>query len=197
MTDRNLQNLVFIGMRASGKSHIGSIVARDFRLKFFDLDKVVEHNIKMSIEQLVERYGWEKFRAIEAKACARVAEKSGIAVATGGGAVIDPRNVENLRSTSFIVLLRAPIADLARRLETSSHNQHRPSLTGKSITEELEGIWQERREAYESAADLVFDCPTISGDKKADVEVHARNLIALLRKTEWQTGQFLTAKKTV
>jgi len=180
------KNLIFIGLRASGKSHIGSSVAEILKLPFYDLDKVIEKKIKMTITHLVKTRGWDTFRAIESKACHKAAEKEGCVIATGGGAVMNDTNTHYLKQNGFVVFLRAPIADLAKRLESSTKNSHRPSLTGKSITEELEELWQERKAKYQAAADLIFDCPTISGDKKADVRHHSQELAKLLQEINWQ-----------
>ena len=62
---KSKENLVFLGMMGSGKSSIGSLVAKKLKLNFVDIDKEIEKNLKMTIKKIFEVKGENYFRKIE------------------------------------------------------------------------------------------------------------------------------------
>ena len=64
---KSKENLVFLGMMGSGKSSIGSIVARKLKLNFIDVDKEIEKELGTSIAKTFEKKGEDYFRKIEEK----------------------------------------------------------------------------------------------------------------------------------
>ena len=64
---KSKKNLVFLGMMGSGKSSIGSLVAKKFKLNFVDVDKEIEKNLNTTIRKIFEKKGEEYFRKIEEK----------------------------------------------------------------------------------------------------------------------------------
>jgi shikimate kinase/shikimate kinase/3-dehydroquinate synthase len=45
---KSKENLVFLGMMGSGKSSIGSLVAKKLKLDFIDVDKEIEKGIRLN-----------------------------------------------------------------------------------------------------------------------------------------------------
>ena len=48
---KSKKNLVFLGMMGSGKSIIGSLVAKKLKLKFVDIDREIEKKFKTTIKK--------------------------------------------------------------------------------------------------------------------------------------------------
>ena len=105
----------------------------------------------MPIPAIVERHGWARFRELEREAVMRTARLERHILDCGGGVVEDPRNVADLREGGFCVLLTATVATIARRI---GGDANRPSLTGKSIVDEIEEKLAQRRALYAAAADV-------------------------------------------
>ena len=42
---KSKENLIFLGMMGSGKSSIGSIIAKKLKLEFIDIDKEIEKTL--------------------------------------------------------------------------------------------------------------------------------------------------------
>ena len=62
---KSKENLVFLGMMGSGKSSIGSLVAKKLKLNFVDIDKEIEKNLNITIKKIFEVKGENYFRKIE------------------------------------------------------------------------------------------------------------------------------------
>jgi shikimate kinase len=91
------RNVVLIGYRCSGKTSVGSMLAREWGRGFSDTDALIEKYAGCSVEEIVKRYGWERFRAMERRLIEAVSRQENLVIASGGGAVMDERNVKNLK----------------------------------------------------------------------------------------------------
>ena len=60
-------NIVFLGMMGSGKSSIGKIISNKLKLNFYDVDNIIEKNLKMKISEIFLKKGEDFFRKIEEK----------------------------------------------------------------------------------------------------------------------------------
>ena len=56
---KSKENLVFLGMMGSGKSSIGSLVAKKLKLNFVDIDKVIEKNLTFKLPFGVSIIGYD------------------------------------------------------------------------------------------------------------------------------------------
>ena len=91
---KSKKNLVFLGMMGSGKSSIGSLVAKKFKLNFIDVDKEIEKNLNTTIRKIFETKGEEYFRKIEEKTTLKKLKLSSTVVSLGGGAFTN-KNIRN------------------------------------------------------------------------------------------------------
>merc|ERR1712078_799268 len=83
-----------MGMMGSGKSSIGSLVARKFKLNFVDVDKEIEKNLNTTIRKIFETKGEEYFRKIEEKTTLKKLKLNSTVVSLGGGAFAN-KNIRN------------------------------------------------------------------------------------------------------
>ena len=80
------ENLVFLGMMGSGKTSIGSLVAKKLKLDFIDIDKEIENEIGASIKKIFETKGEIYFRKFEEKITLRKLRLNSVVISLGGGA---------------------------------------------------------------------------------------------------------------
>ena len=52
---KSKENIVFLGMMGSGKSSIGSMVSKKLKMKFFDIDQLIEKKIGLKISEIFEK----------------------------------------------------------------------------------------------------------------------------------------------
>lgn len=160
------KNLVLIGMRGSGKTAVGETLAQFLDFRFVDVDAELEKSEQAKISKIVEEKGWEHFRDLETQYTKQFAAEKDVVISTGGGVVLRPENVANLKKNGVVILLHSPIEFLARRV---AKNSNRPSLTGENPVDELARVWAEREKFYRAAADVevFFDFET--KNKKTDL----------------------------
>jgi len=155
------KNLVLIGMRCSGKNYHGAKIAKLLGRKFIDLDLEIEKAEKMKISEIVKLKGWGYFREAEQKICSAFAKASSdksfvpSVIATGGGMVLDSKNMKAFQQHSVVVFIYADPHVLLDRIKKTP--LARPSLTGKKIEHEIHELWEHRRPLYLKYADYVWD----------------------------------------
>jgi len=160
------RNLVLIGYRATGKTAVGALLAQELARPFVDLDEVLEEEMGCSIADLVAAKGWAEFRRREKELVARFGQADGQVLATGGGAVLDPENVEVLRKNGVVVWLRADPGTIQERLSRDQRQvSQRPSLTDSSTLGEVAEVLQSRQPLYAAAAHIVIDTDQHSLDQ--------------------------------
>ena len=154
-TDRTL---VLIGYRATGKTAVGAELARILNRPFVDLDQILVAEAGRSVAEIVARGGWEEFRRREKDLVARYRHGRGQVLATGGGVVLDPENVETLRENGVIIWLTADPATIQTRLEADRpRDAFRPSLTGGDTVNEVLEVLKFREPLYRAAAQVIID----------------------------------------
>ncbi len=144
--------IILTGFRGTGKTTAGEILAGRLGLPFLDTDRIIEERAEKKIPAIFRERGEPGFREMEREVIASL-PPDGVVVGTGGGAVLDPVNVERLRRGSLVFLLQAGEETIARRIVGSD----RPSLTGKPPAEEVGVLLRERQPAYLRAADFCID----------------------------------------
>ncbi len=127
-------DLVLVGLPGSGKSAVGRRLAARHGAPFVDLDATIEAAAGRTIPEIFEAEGEAGFRARERAAVAALGQPDRAAelrrvIATGGGAVVDPRNRWALYRGRRAVWLDGPPEVLAQRLRHSPHP--RPLLHGR------------------------------------------------------------------
>mgnify|MGYP005832630933 CR=1 FL=1 len=162
-------NLVLVGYRASGKTTIGRRLSSYLKKVFIDTDEVIEATQKASIEEIVRRYGWEYFRAIEKKVISKVAKGDDLIVSVGGGAILDADNVRALQRNGYIIWLKADVNVLWKRMiEDPLSATRRPSLTSLGRLEEFKEVFRQREPLYERVSTIQIETTELNDQEVVD-----------------------------
>ena len=148
--------IYLIGARASGKTTLGRPLADRLGMEFVDTDSHMRDACGMTVARVVEQEGWEGFRRRESAALREVS-RPGRVVATGGGMVLAPENRDFMRANGTVLYLSAPAGVLAARLGAEPCAAQRPSLTGKSVLDEISDVLEQRAALYGATAHHVLD----------------------------------------
>ena len=180
-------NVILTGLRGTGKSSVGKVLAQRLGFTFVDTDTRIEELAGCRIATIVAQRGWEHFRALERQVVTGIAATDRHVVAAGGGTLIDEENARLLKARGMVILLLCELPILQRRIALGSN---RPSLTGQGSAEaELTQVWEARRARYDAVADITYDVSAESADKTEDLERKAADLEELLH----QSPRFRTA----
>ncbi|HYF48046.1 MAG TPA: shikimate kinase [Planctomycetota bacterium] len=147
-------NLILIGLRGTGKSTVGKILAARLNWPFYDTDTIVQDRAGLTIKELFEQKGEPEFRRLESEVVQECAAFDTSVIATGGGAILNETNVSALRRNGFVVHLSANPAELWRRISLDAATNHtRPKLLQSAETgiEELEKLLLSRAAKYAAA----------------------------------------------
>lgn len=148
-------NIILTGLRGSGKSKIGAILALKLNMNFIDTDEEIEKEEKKKIPEIINLRGWEYFRAIECKATQKVAKLKNTVISTGGGTILDHENEKALKKNGKIIYLYVKPEIAASRILNS---KNRPPLTNKeSVEEEMKQLYKERNGRYCESANIIFE----------------------------------------
>ncbi len=149
-------NIVLIGMRGSGKSTVGKLLAQKMHKDFRELDAEVELLEGETIKEMVEKHGWEYFRDRETEVVKNAAANDNAVISTGGGVVIRPDNMPALKENGVCIYLRTPLHLLLQRIGGEASKL--PRLTNETtINEEMSKVMEGRAPMYEAAADETVD----------------------------------------
>ena len=148
-------NLVLIGYRGTGKSTVGKILAERLGRELVSTDAEIIRRARLSVPDIVQRFGWDHFRDLESEVCRDLAGKEGLIIDSGGGAILRQQNVDYLKKNGVLIWLTATVRTIADRI---GGDTQRPSLTGtKSFTEEVEEVLRERQPKYKAAANHMIE----------------------------------------
>ncbi len=158
--------LVLVGYRGTGKTAVGRLLAEKLQLPYIGMDAEVVARAGMPIKDMVDRFGWQKFRDLESEVARELSGRDNLIIDTGGGVIERPENVEALRTNACIFLLTASVATIVSRIQDSSE---RPSLVeGKTFTEEVSEVLERRGPKYQGAADYEIDTDGLTPEQVAE-----------------------------
>lgn len=159
-------NIVLIGYRGAGKSVVGNLLATRLHMPCIGVDSEIVRKAGMAIPDIVEKYGWHKFRDMESETVRELAGIDNIIVDAGGGIIERPENIEVLRVNSCIIWLKASVDKIVSRIKGSSN---RPALSaGKTFTEEVTDVLERRLPMYKSAAQYEIDTNELTPEQVVD-----------------------------
>lgn len=147
------KSIALIGFRATGKTHLGRMLAQECGLPFVDMDEVLSASFSMSIKEWVALAGWESFREAESRLLAQFVGKPPMVIATGGGVVLSDSNRRILREHFTIVWLQASFESIYQRIrDDPCSGPQRPALSALTLEEEIRQHLAARLSLYQDVA---------------------------------------------
>lgn len=157
-------NIVLIGYRGTGKSHVGFLLGERFGRKVISIDEEIVKTAGMLIPEIVDKFGWDKFRDMETDEARKLAGQDQLVIDCGGGIIERSENIGILQQNATIFWLQASVEAIVARIQ---HSTERPALVeGKTFTEEVAEVLERRTPLYQAAAHH-----TISTDNRTPQQV--------------------------
>lgn len=164
--------IFLIGPRGCGKTTIGNALARLCQYRFIDTDQALLAREQRTVAAIVQQEGWERFRELESEVL-KIATQPATVIATGGGMILAAGNRQHMREQGRVIYLQVPVPLLVERLAASPEAEQRPTLTGKSLCEEVSEVLAQREALYRATAHDIVDATQMPDDV-------ARQIMALL-----------------
>lgn len=142
---RQMENIILIGMPGCGKSTIGAQLALQLGKQFVDADQALESKTGRKPSSIISQDGETTFRLLESQTLEELGKRSGLVIATGGGCVTQKRNDPLLRQNGVLIWLERDI----HKLPTAN----RP-LSQRTSPQEL---YRLRKPMYQAFADHIID----------------------------------------
>jgi shikimate kinase/3-dehydroquinate synthase len=144
-------DVVLVGLPGSGKSAVGRRLAHRHDAIFVDIDETIERDARRTIAEIFADDGEAAFRGLERAAVAALGEADTEpsirrVIATGGGAVVDPRNRWALYRGRLPIWLDGRPEVLAQRLRRSPNV--RPLITGRDPIGAVRTLARDRERYY-------------------------------------------------
>ncbi len=144
-----------------GKSTIGKKLAKKLKLKFVDIDQIIEKKEKMTIKEIFENKGENYFRKTEKKISLEELKNSNTVIALGGGAFMEKSIRNGAKNLSISFWLDVSLQSLLIRLKNV---KKRPLLDKDNLKESIYKIYSERKKIY-NKSDFRIKCDSKNTDQ--------------------------------
>lgn len=111
-------HISLIGMRGSGKTTVGHLLAQRMKVPFYELDELIEKATGLSLAEIFDLEGEPYYRSVEEKTLQQVLRRPPGVIAAGGGLVMNPSALLKLKLQTFMVWLQASPEVLIARVRS-------------------------------------------------------------------------------
>lgn len=144
------QRVCLIGLRGAGKSTLGQAAAVKLKVPFVELNAEIERAVEMPLDEIMELYGQDGYRALEAEAVARVLETHDkLILAVAGGIVSAPATYAQVLERFHTVWIRTSAAEHMARVR--AQGDLRPMEGNPAAMDQLKHFLTARTPQYQQA----------------------------------------------
>lgn len=163
-----MKNVYLVGMMGCGKTSVGKILAQQLKMKFVDLDQIIEQRENKKIKDMFAEKGEEYFREKESFYLEEISREENCVVSTGGGVVVTLKNIEIMQNSGDVVWIFRDIDETLAKVNSAA----RPLM--QQGEEKFKALFEERREKYMNASKYIIfnDC---------DIETCAGRIIKAIK----------------
>ena len=169
------ERIALIGLRGAGKTTLGRRLGESLDLPFVELNREIEAQSGMPVNEVIALYGQEGYRRLERQALERVvATRDRVVLAAAGGLVTAPDSFSFLLAHFHTVWLKAAPEEHMQRVR--AQGDERPMAGNPKAMEELNALLAGREALYASAVATVDTSGRTPAASAADLERAVRAL---------------------
>ncbi len=147
-----MKNITFIGMMGSGKTVTAVALAQRLGMRVADVDNMIVARVGMTISQAFITFGEKNFREFENTVLCELCWQENLIISCGGGVPLKESNMELLKNYIKVQLTCDPEEIYLRTKDDIT----RPLLKDNS-PKAIRAIYEQRKEVYDSYADITVD----------------------------------------
>lgn len=147
--------IILIGFMGSGKTTVAKKLGHHFNVPILEMDDLVlKKTNSKNMHEVFTNGGESLLRETEIAIAKEYASHESCIVSTGGGAVMNPIILENLKNHGIVIYLKASFELITKRL---ADDIERPLFKDKA---EAEALYHLRQPLYAKHADITIDVET-------------------------------------
>jgi shikimate kinase len=161
-------NLILFGFKAAGKTHFGKLLSKELKRPFIDTDDLItqlyakQFKNELPIRQIHQTLSDTGFRILEKAAIFKLKPNAQAIIALGGGAILDPENLDYLKKIGQLVYLKVGFDSLKKRIL----NYDLPAfIDAENPEESLRKIYEQRLPIYESIPAICIQVDHLSEEE--------------------------------
>lgn len=157
-----MDNIIFIGMPASGKSTVGVILAKRLGYDFVDTDLLIQKQEGRLLKDIIAEKGTEGFLEIEDRVNAGVQAEHTV-ISPGGSVVYCENAMRHFKEIGTVVYLQTSYETISKRIGN-------PKKRGVVLKDgqTLKDLFEERRVLFEKYADVIISEDGLTLDETID-----------------------------
>lgn len=149
--DARRRRVALIGLRGAGKSTLGALAGEALDVPFLELNREIEEQSGMPVNELMAFYGQEGYRRLEAQALSRVvATHDTVILAVAGGIVAEPEVFNALLTNFHTIWIKASPGEHMARVR--GQGDTRPMAGNPEAMDQLRFILTSRETLYDQAS---------------------------------------------
>lgn len=155
-------NIILIGMPASGKSTVGVILAKLIKYRFVDTDLLLQEETDQTLIEIIAERGLDGFLQLENEVVAGLDTRRSV-IATGGSVIYGEEEMANLKRLGTIVYLK-------HRYEVINSRLTNITTRGVAMQEgqTLRDLYRERTPLYEKYADITLEADGLTTEQTVE-----------------------------
>ena len=178
------RNISLIGFMGTGKSAIGRSISRDLGYRFIDTDRYIEEAMGRTITEIFIQIGEKSFRELEKEFLKKIVTGENQVIATGGGIVLSKENRDLLKSTTFVVCLKATPKTIYYR---TKRKNTRPLLRTQKPLKKINQLLKQRKGLYDFG-DITLYTDNFKINELTKTIIHQYHLYLLKENTRNQSN---------
>ena len=150
----NKNKIALIGLRGAGKSTLGNMYSKEFKIPIYEITKEIEKIGGMNINEIIEFGGQGMYRRLEYTAIHNLYKKNKKLIILTGGSVVSEKETFNfLLKNFYTVWIKASPKEHMKRV--IKQGDLRPISSNPKAMEDLNNILKERQHLYSKASEIV------------------------------------------
>lgn len=155
-------NIILIGMPASGKSTVGVILAKLIKYRFVDTDLILQEETDQTLIEIIAERGLDGFLQLENEVVAGLDTRHSV-IATGGSVIYGEEEMTNLKRLGTIVYLKHRYEVINSRL-TNITTRGVAMQEGQTLLD----LYRERTPLYEKYADITLEADGLTTEQTVE-----------------------------